>query len=340
MNNLKRSALVLPLLLWFAPVAPASSIPWNISLTSTVDDAGISPTYAMVGGTISYNSNNPGLGTGVGSTVNIQPEPTTTYSNPTALGLTSATGQLSSSNNNDGNPWCIPSGCISGTITASALATANLATGSVGVSADSEDIGAYAESQASSTAEITDQLTFYVANATASTITDIGVEFTISGTALPGAPLTPGIAGPGVQMSGDLTLGAGQADYSYNDAAGDSADGTLYDGGWVSDSVVSQTPDSFIFSGVYQLEGPSTVVPITLELSCGAQNGGTCDYADTGAVSFNLPSDVTFTSASGDFLTAPLASTPEPASEATMLCGGFLVLVAVLRKRRMQASRS
>ncbi|HTW66348.1 MAG TPA: hypothetical protein VME17_17115 [Bryobacteraceae bacterium] len=322
------------LLLAVMQEARADSVPWNISLNAQVDDGGISPTYAMVAGTVNYNSNNPGLGTGVGSTVNIQPQPTTTYSNPTALGLTSATSQVSSTNNNDGYPWCIPSGCVSGTLTGSALATANLATGSVGVSADSDIIGnSLAESQTSSTAELTDQLTFYVANATASTVTDIGVEFTISGVASPGAPLTPGVAGPSVNMSGDLTLGAASAEYLYNDAAGDPADGTVFDGGWVSDSIVSQTPDSFIFTGVYQLTGPSAVVPITLYMTCGAENGGTCDYADTGAVSFDLPTGVSFTSASGVFLTEPLASTPEPASEAIVL-GGLFFAALVLRGRR------
>ncbi len=336
------SLITLPMLaILAAQTAPADSIPWNISLNAQVDDGGIAPTYAMVGGTVSYNSNNPGLGTGAGSTVNIQPEPTTTYNNPTALGLTSATSQVSSSNDNDGNPWCIPSGCVSGTLTGSALATANLATGSVGVSADSDIIGnSLAESQASSTAELTDQLTFYVANATASTITDIGVEFTISGLAAPGTPLAEGEAGPSVSMSGDLTLGAASAEYSYSDAAGSPANGTLFDGGWLSDSIISQSPDSFIFSGVYQLTGASAIVPITLELACDAENGGTCDYADMGAVSFNLPSGVTFTSASGDFLTEPLTSTPEPASEATILCGSLLVAIAVLRRRRANGSRA
>lgn len=353
MNNPNRSIytrviralppIVLPLfLLLTTQTAHGDVIPWNISLAAQDNDAGIAPTYAMVGGTVNYNSNNPGLGTGVGGTVNIQPAPTTTYSNPTALGLTSATSELSSSNNNGGNPWCDASGCISGTVTASALATANLAQGSVGVSANSSILGnSFAESQASSTAQIIDQLTFYVAGATTSTITDIGVNFTISGSADPGAPLASGVSGPFVDMSGHLNLGSAAIGYSYNDSAGSPANGTLgSDLGWVSSEIVAQTPDSFIFSGEYQLIGAIAVVPITLALSCSAENGGTCDFADTGAVSFDLPSGVTFTSASGAFLTQPPTSTPEPASEAILLGGAVLAGAAALSRRRKHAGQA
>lgn len=331
----------LPLfLLLAAKTLPADSIPWNVSLSATEADSGITSTYATVGGTVSYNSTNPALGTGAGATTNILPTPTTTYVDPTVLGLTSATSSVSSSNNNGGNPWCDPNGCVSGTVTASALATGNLATGSVGVSADSSYLGGSVESQASATAQIADKLLFMVAGATASTITDIGVTFTISGSALPGAPLEPGVSGPGVEMSGDLTMGAGSIDYAYNDAAGDSADGTVeLDSGWLSSQIVSQSPDSFVFSGVYQLTGASDTVPITLELICSAQNGGSCDFADTGAVGFNLPAGVTFTSASGVFLTEPLTATPEPASEALIL-GGLMLGIAVWRRRWMGRSRA
>ncbi len=333
-------AAALPLLLLLAPkTLPADPILWNVSLSATDADSGVTSNYATVGGTVSYNSTNPGLGTGEGATTNIQPTPTTTYVDPTTLDLTSATSSVSSSNNNGGQPWCDPNGCVSGTITASALATGNLATGSVGVSADSSFLGGSVESQASATAQIADDLMFAMANATASTVTDIGVTFTISGSALPEAPLEPGVSGPGVQMSGDLSLGTGSIDYAYNAAAGDPADGTVeLDSGWVSSQIVSQSPDSFVFSGVYQLTGASDTLPILLELSCAAQNGGTCDFADTGAVSFDLPAGVTFTSASGVFLTEPLTATPEPASEALVLCG-LTLGIAAWRSRWMGKHR-
>jgi len=322
------------LLLLGAQTLPASTL-WNISLTAEDNDGGIAPTYAMVGGSLAYNSNNPGLGTGAGPTVNVQPTPTTTYSNPTALGLVLATSSLNSSNDNDGNPWCIPSGCVSGTLTASALATADLAAGSVGVSADSDIIGnSLAESSAGAEALMTDQLQFLIGDATASTTTDIGVSFTISGTPYPGAPLQPGVAGPSVQMNGGLSLGSGDITYAYSDSAGAAPDGVVnLDNGWVTSQILSQTPGSFVFNGVYQLTGASATLPITLQLSCAAQNGGTCDFANTAAVSFTLPGDVTFTSASGVFLTQPPMATPEPGSAEMLLCGLALSGLALLMRR-------
>jgi hypothetical protein len=313
------------LLMLAAQALPASSIPWNISLNAQDNDAGIPPTYAIVGGNVSYNSNNPGLGTGVGATVNIQPEPTTTYIDPTALGLTSATSEVMSTNDSTG---------VGGTLTANALATANLATGSVGVQANTEQIGnTVVQSTASVTAQITDQLLFSVANATASTITDIGVTFQISGTASPNVPTQPGQSGPGINLNGQLDMGSAEITYGFNNAAGDPVNGVVNeDLGWVSSQILSQSPDSFIFSGVYQLTGASPSVPILLQLSCGTVGNTTCDFADTGAVSFDLPEGVTFTSASGVFLTQPLTSTPEPASEAVFVCGALLCGIVVSRR--------
>jgi hypothetical protein len=319
--------VALPLLL-LAPASFGCPILWSINLSASDVDSGISSTEATVQGAVTYNST-------TGGTVNIASAPTTTYSNPTALGLFSATSMVASSNNNAGAGFCgLPGGCFSGPLTASALATANLATGSVGVYALSGIIdNSVIESQASSTAQLNDSLTFSVAGATSSTVTDIGVTFTIDGSASPGTPLMSGAAGPGVDILGALTLGAANAQYSYNDEAGSPANGTVLDGSWVSEQVITQTPDTFVFSGIYAITGASAVVPIQLELTCGAENGGTCSYSDTAAVNFNLPQGVSFTSSSGVFLSqAQATSAPEPASWMLVL-GGVACLIGRRQKR-------
>jgi hypothetical protein len=315
-------------LLLLAPASFGGPILWSINLSASDVDSGISSTEATVQGSATYNST-------TGGTVNISSAPTTTYSNPTALGLFSATSMVSSSNNNAGAGFCgLPGGCFSGPLTASALATANLATGSVGVYALSDIIdNSVIESQASATAQLNDSLTFNVAGATSSTVTDIGVMFTIDGAAAPGTPLLSGQAGPGVDMLGALTLGATTVQYSYNDEAGSPANGTLTDGGWVSEQVNTQTPDELVFSGIYAITGASAVVPIQLQMICGAENGGTCSYSDTAAVNFNLPQGVSFTSNSGAFLSqAQGTATPEPASWMLVL-GGVAILIGRRRTK-------
>ena len=61
-------------------------------------------------------------------------------------------------------------------------------------------------------------------------------------------------------------------------------------------------------------------MPIQLILEGNAaDNAAGYNFIDTGAVNFALPAGVTFTSASGDFLTG--ATVPEPATWALMLVG-------------------
>jgi hypothetical protein len=196
MRVIHRLRLLLPLAL--AAAAHAQS--WNVSVTAEEIDSGLNPSEAEVGGTVAYNSNGPGLGTGNGGSVILDSPQgtlgeTTTYSYPATTGVTSATAQIASSNNNNGNPWCASGGCISGTVMGSASATGNLATGSVGLTALSSFLGDLVGSEAYATAEIVDTLTFNVAGATNSTVTYIGVQFTISGSISPNTILAAGVSG-------------------------------------------------------------------------------------------------------------------------------------------------
>jgi hypothetical protein len=287
---------------------------------------------ADLGAILAYNSNLALNGSPVGSSVNIFPAAGTTYSVPTALGLTSATAQASSSAPYYGGSW---TGQV---FSASGLAKANLATGSVGVSASGNapcySAGCSYSTAGTAEAQIFDTLTFKVAGANRSTVTDIGVQFAINGSINPGAPTAPGIIAPYSAINGDLTLGGtGTIQYNFNSDPGSPANGRiLADGGWVSSTIVSQSPSSFIFDGVYALDGATATVPVLLSLQCVIQ-AGSCGYADTAAISFTLPSNVSFTSDSGVFLTHATTAAPEPAFW-PVFAGALLVITVVAAKRR------
>ena len=63
---------------------------------------------------------------------------------------------------------------------------------------------------------------------------------------------------------------------------------------------------------------------------CGTTN--TMNFLDTGQFSISVPNGTSFTSASGQFLTAPPSGVPEPAT--LLLCGLGLSGIGVIRRRR------
>ncbi len=101
------------------------------------------------------------------------------------------------------------------------------------------------------------------------------------------------------------------------------------DAGWSSESSSCLTTSCVDFQGTIAVTGPNPSVPIDLDLSLACDPGGSrCneDYSDTGVLSLALPSGVTYTSASGVFLTA----TPEPATFLLIVIG--LASLAVMQR--------
>ena len=272
---------------------------WTINAYVTTDAGGnpmsLPVPYEQVGGSETYTGNYPVFPItshspqidDPGCCSNLEPVP----SQPS---LTSATLGIASTNSSTG-------------VVADANSYANLSTGSVGVSGSSNQVGV-SGGDSQSVALLEDALTFHILGATASTVTDIGVRWSISG------GVSSGINGD-AEMMGHLTFGNAEMGTEWASDAGvvSNGDGTSAIG-WQSADTVSNSASSTIVNGEYQLVGPDPTLPLELLLECGTDNDSSCDYFDTESLSFTLPTGVTYTSASGAFLNQSAASVPEPGS--------------------------
>jgi hypothetical protein len=225
-------------------------------------------------------------------------------------------------------------------VTAGATAHANLASASVGF-AGSGSVEPYNNANGgigSGQAVAVDTLHFAIAGATPSTVTTIGIVFRTDGTAGPSAAVGGGQIGIGSEflfngsfLRVDISQGNG----------GDAPLTSMIDSpsglgsGWETAGVeAGSTPTDYTMTAEYQITGASATIPIELYMSgsCGA--GSSCDYSHTGAVSFDLPTGVSFTSDSGVFMTA--SAVPEPESLAVLAAA--IGMLAVTRRRRQIAT--
>ncbi len=255
----------------------------------------------------------------------------------TACGTTGGTPQNAPNNLTSSNSIANYSDVINNvTSSSSATARADLATGALGGSSFSSNNRACSQglcnAGAYSYARFDDLLTFTIAGANAFTQTNIGITWTLDGT----------LGGDNASVRNVLGFGNGQAIIRYGIANGgilDSGVQTL--GSGLSGSFTSPDSSHTVFNGVYSLSGASQVIGISefLETSALAfsSTGASADYSHTSNFKFILPSNVTFTSASGTFLSAltPAAGpVPEPATWATMFAG-FAAMGASMRRRKI-----
>jgi hypothetical protein len=125
----------------------------------------------------------------------------------------------------------------------------------------------------------------------------------------------------------------GSLGYQMDNGGGHPGNFSLFsNNGWISPVVMNETQNGLDFSGTLNVTN-GEALPLQASLALACVSGETCDFSHTAALSFALPSDLTFTSDSGVLLTQTSSAAPEPASLA--LIGGGLVVLAVLRRKTL-----
>jgi hypothetical protein len=185
-----------------------------------------------------------------------------------------------------------------------ALATASLGAGTLGDSATgiSPLTGA-----TEAVSILLDSVTFHISDGAA--FVPITVNIGLGGN----------LSGSGFYSNGFALSFGGQLQYTMQNGAFSIPNGG--DQGWVGGpgSLTSESVTGFHFSGVLDVTNGESL-PLTMSLTLGCSSGETCDFSHTAALSFVLPSDVTFTSDSGVLLTQTAGSSvPEPSSYGLVL---------------------
>jgi PEP-CTERM motif-containing protein len=233
------------------------------------------------------------------------------------------------------------------TASGASSASANLATGILGVAASGSCSGGGVPAdfcgEANSIAEMQDTLNF--TNTTGQT-QDITVAWTFDGTA-PGShrsdllflfclQANTGCAGdfnstPHVPLNTNEVFKFQQS----TTGAGNTDTNTLPGVGWVSSSVTpGANATSETFQGVFAIPAGMSVDTLNAWMTADCGSGDSCDFSHTAALNISLVNGVSFTSASGVLLAQTGSSAPEPSSWAMMLMGGLGLAAGIVRRRR------
>jgi hypothetical protein len=222
--------------------------------------------------------------------------------------------------------------------TAAASTYANLATGKLGASGSTD----YYQT-VFTVARFADTLNFNVGGAEASTVTNIIVKFQLDGSlSTPAAHGANGLGTPYATINDTFGFGSATGTVSFEQIAANRRYGQedqilnqrTSQNGWVSYSWDTISPGLTEFTGIYALSGISQTLGIGNSLSAYASTGASFNYGNTSSLSFVLPTNVTFTSASGTFLSGlgTPGAVPEPSTWAMMIVG-FGLMGGTMRRR-------
>jgi hypothetical protein len=231
-------------------------------------------------------------------------------------------------------------------ISVKAVAGADLATASLRASVTGGEEGGTAFARAH------DILNFTVAGANASTRTRVQVEWSIDGKMFEVGPRDQYNNVPIARVEATICMnmrtsfGCGVAVESGEYYGLSATSNILWGNGEPNKLVtssqggdwgswVSSTPELMKFTGSFDLVGSSIELNPDFQLLAGCRAGAQCEYGNTAKFRFvDLPSNVSFTSNSGKFLTGVPSVTPvpEPETYALMLAG--LSLVGWMARRR------
>jgi hypothetical protein len=291
---------------------------WNFGETTSISPGG--PGASGTANATYISNNNGGAGylgsltPGVTSTLT-SPGSNLNYSpNPATGGLSSAALDLSSF----GSAVDVSASMASGTTHMYAYSIGDNVPGPSGVTTDD-----------ASTIQFNDNLTFSVAGGGSDTIT---FNFELDGNI--GNSTGAGF-GNSWSMAAEETFGATSMDWQSGASLSPSTSGT---GGWIMSSFTNNTQTGFDFTGTFTVTN-GEVVPIEFLQQVACNNGTICDYSNTAQMSLVLPSDVTYTSASGVFLTQTGSAVPEPGSMLLMGLGIVAVGCARFRRSRVRGLR-
>jgi hypothetical protein len=316
-------------ILLFACGIPSAHASYIVSSYATTSTGGV------VFGTACYNycgSTGAAFATGLGGQAGAV---------ATATGTTDTTGLLFSSfdsafQSDPDTGFGVQSG--------SGYGAANLATGQLGAATVTNGGGV----TSGGLGEFSDVVHYAPPGATATTVTDVTVNWMLDGTMSATAPgnglltwvMSIGNFGLTAYIYDGPHVGPGCA-VAYTPCI-EGGTPTL-SGSWVSTSFSSDTAGNINFTGVFALTGTSFNLPVSAELysdfgggATGATGPTNADYSHTATFGFTVPTG-TFTSDSGVFLTqqgGPTA-TPEPGTLALFALG--LAGAAALRLRKTRA---
>ncbi|MEO7056792.1 MAG: PEP-CTERM sorting domain-containing protein [Caldimonas sp.] len=192
--------------------------------------------------------------------------------------------------------------------------------------------------------QLDDVITFNVAGADASTVTRVGLDLTLDGMISAYQDLSylydlKMFAGgrPGLSVGWTTAL-YDTPDDPRNYVGYAVSGGTGAPSGFESFELLADSATTKHFHGIFTLNGAQTAFGLLLGFSLQCSSGTDCDFGNSGHLSFDLPDNVAFTSASGLLLSgATVPAVPEPETYALIL--GGLAMTGWISRRRRAASR-